>query len=137
MRAQHLFILLALVEAVFALMAGEHSHTLSLHDSYVVVAKSHVRWGIVLLALLFAAAYAMMQHVGRPIGGVIGRVHFAFTLLGLLLPALAMAMQDEANAQIGSMAALIGMLLFLAGPLVFLFGLVMALLRSPGIPGEA
>lgn len=137
MRTQHLFILLAMGEAMFALMAGDESHTITLHDTYIIVAQAHVRWGIFLLALLFAAAYAMMQRVRRPIGGVTGWVHFSFTIVGLLLPALAMVMKDGTCEPIGSTSALVGVLLFLAGPLVFLFGLVMALLRSPGIPGGA
>jgi hypothetical protein len=126
----HLFLLLAVLESCLAFMAGDNTHTISLHDYYIVIPQAHVRWVIALLALLFAAAYALTERSGRAIGVPLGKVHLALTLLGLLLPTMAMFKPEPLSDESWIITAMVGMLMFFAGLLVFLFGLFMALFRS-------
>lgn len=129
-RTQHIFLILAVLESLLAFMAGDDTHTLSLHDYYIIISQAHVRSAIAILVLLFATAYAMMERSGRAIGVRLGKVHLALTILGLLLPTMAMFKPDLVSEEIGVINAMVGVLMFFAGLLVFLFGLVVAFLRS-------
>jgi heme/copper-type cytochrome/quinol oxidase subunit 1 len=130
MPTHRLFLLLAIVESILALLADDNTHTISLHDSYLVIAQAHVRWGIAILALLFAGSYLLMERTARPISPRVGMLHFGLIVLGLLLPSVALVLSGHTGDPVRSIMVLSGMLLLVAGLLVFVVGLVAALWRS-------
>lgn len=136
MRSHRPFLLLAIVESVLALLAGDNPHTISLHDTHIVVAQVHVRWGIAILALLFAGSYLLMERKAKPISPRVGMLHFGLTLLGLLLPSAALMWSGQKGDPINSDMVLSGMLLLVVGMLVFVVGLVTALVRSHRQPAR-
>lgn len=111
---------------------------IQVHDTYFVIAPSHITILFAATFLLLAAIYQLMKFVGKPLYKKAGYVHLAFTLafpcfivFSLLLePIIQGRYYDREHFLFtSSIFILILVSLFLAGQIILLLNIVVAIFK--------